>query len=140
MDVRYFHSFADLIRELRSERRVSQRGLAKLLGISAGYVGQWELGLSQPAPDMVNKICETFELEDKDYVQRLAFASRAPDWLRESIIHYKAEGEPPTKLSAVERRMLMSIRQLAPTDQQKLAEKIEGWVEAMRERSGSSGD
>ena len=52
MDVRYFHSFAELIREVRATRRLSQRGLAKLLGISAGYVGQWELGLSQPAPEM----------------------------------------------------------------------------------------
>ena len=138
MDVRYFHSFAELIRELRASRRGSQRGLAKLLGISAGYVGQWELGLSQPAPEMVDKLCETFELQDRDYVQRLAYACRAPEWLRDSIIHYTAEGEPPTKLSGVERRMLMSIRQLAGPEQQKLAEKIEGWVEAVTENGASS--
>ncbi len=62
MDVRYFHSFAELIRELRATRHVSQRGLAKMLAVSAGYVGQWELGLSQPAPEMVDKLCEVFNL------------------------------------------------------------------------------
>ena len=138
MDVRYFHSFAELIREVRATRRLSQRGLAKLLGISAGYVGQWELGLSQPAPEMVKKLCEAFELKDAEYVQRLAYASRAPEWLRESIIHYRAEGEPPTKLSGVERRMLMSIRQLAAPEQRKLAEKIEGWVEAVTDSASST--
>ncbi len=134
MDVRYFHSFAELVRELRASRRVSQRGLAKMLAISAGYVGQWELGLSQPAPEMVDKLCEVFELQDRDYVQRLAYACRAPEWLRESIIHYRAEGDPPTKLSGVERRMLSSIRQLESKEQQRLAEKIEGWVEALADR------
>ena len=138
MDVRYFHSFADLIREVRATRRLSQRGLAKLLGISAGYVGQWELGLSQPAPEMVNKLCEAFELTDQDYVQRLVYASRAPAWLRDSIIHYRAEGEPPTKLSGVERRILLAIRQLAAPEQQKLAEKIEGWVEAVTDGTTST--
>jgi transcriptional regulator with XRE-family HTH domain len=133
MDVRYFHSFAELIRELRATRHVSQRGLAKMLAVSAGYVGQWELGLSQPAPEMVDKLCEVFNLQDRDYVQRLAYACRAPEWLRDSIIHYRPAGEAPTKLSGVERRMLTSIRQLEATEKQRLAEKIEGWVEAVTE-------
>ena len=133
MDVRYFHSFAELIRELRASSHVSQRGLAKMLAISAGYVGQWELGLSQPAPEMVDKLCEVFNLQDRDYVQRLAYACRAPERLRDSIIHYRPAGEAPTKLSGVERRMLILIRQLEATEKQRLAEKIEGWVEAVTE-------
>jgi len=138
MDVRYFHSFGDLIRDLRTERKMSQRGLAKVLEISAGYVGQWELGLSQPAPSMVDKICTTFELGDREYVQRLAYAARAPDWLKDSILHYRAEGAVPTKLSSIERRMLLMIRQLATPEQARLAEKIEGWVEAVTEKTPTS--
>ena len=138
MDVRYFHSFGDLIREIRAKRKMSQRGLAKMLEISAGYVGQWELGLSQPAPAMVDKICVAFELNDGEYVQRLAFASRAPEWLRDSILHYRTDGVAPTKLSATERRMLLLIRQLADSEQQRLAEKMEGWVEAVSEKPSAS--
>jgi transcriptional regulator with XRE-family HTH domain len=43
-------SVADVIRKKRAERKLSQRGLAALLGLSHGAIAQWELGQTYPDP------------------------------------------------------------------------------------------
>ena len=79
MDVKQYERFSDVIRAVRKEKRMSQREMARALSVSAGYVGQWELGLSKPSADVVRRICKTFELSEVEYVLRLAFAESAPD-------------------------------------------------------------
>ena len=131
MDVRLFHSFPDLVRNLREQSGLSQRDFAKKLGVSSGYVGQWEMGISQPADDMLLKLCTDFQIEDVEHVRRLAFAQRSPAWLRESIVHYRREGEAPHLLSEAERRMVECMRRLEPREQDRLADRVTGWVEAL---------
>ena len=131
MDVRLFHTFPDFVKSLREQSRLSQRDFAKKLKVSSGYVGQWEMGISQPADEMLEKLCAEFKIEDVDYVKRLAFAQRSPAWLRESIVHYRREGEGPQILSDVERRILESVRLLDPKDQERLVERVAGWVDAI---------
>ncbi|MEZ4270989.1 MAG: helix-turn-helix transcriptional regulator [Myxococcota bacterium] len=89
MEVRHYQRFSDLVRALRRQHRLSQRALAKALSVSPGYIGQWELRLSQPSPEITVKLCRTFKIVDVEYVQRLAYASRAPDWLVDSIVRYE---------------------------------------------------
>ena len=72
-----------------------------------------------------------FEIGDIEYVQRLAFAQRAPQWLRESILSFRRDGEQPRPLSPVERRVVKSMRQLSDEQAERLAERVEGWVDAM---------
>ena len=131
MEVRHFGSFADLIKALRRQHRLSQRALAKALRVSPGYVGQWELQLSQPSPEVTVKLCRTFAIDDTEYVQRLAYACRAPEWLRESIIRYsKGEArEPP--LSPEERRVIETLRRVPADKRAHLLQRIEGWVEGV---------
>ena len=131
MDVRLFHAFSDLVKNLREQSRLSQRDFAKKLKVSSGYVGQWEMGISQPADEMLEKLCAEFKIEDVEYVKRLAFAQRAPGWLRESIVHYRREGEEPQILSDVERRILESVRRLDAKEQDRLVDRISGWVDAL---------
>ena len=131
MDVRHFDRFADLIRALRREHRLSQRELARALSVSPGYIGQWELHLSQPSADVTLELCRVFAIDDVEYVQRLAFAQRAPQWLRESIIRYRRESGEPEPLSGVELRVLAALRQLPPEQAERLAERVEAWVEAL---------
>lgn len=132
MDARLFYSFPEFVRALRSKTGLSQRGFAQKLDVSSGFVGQWELGLSQPAQDTIYKLCAEFKVADADYVERLVYAQRAPEWAREAIIHYTRKGELPTKLSDDERAVLANFRRLNPTEQARLAEHIEGWVAALR--------
>jgi transcriptional regulator with XRE-family HTH domain len=134
MEARHYHRFSDLVRALREDRALSQRQLAKALGVSSGYIGQWELRLSQPSADVVDRLCRIFRIENVEYVQRLAYAERAPDWLRESIVNYERDPKAPRPLAAVERRVLDAMSRLAEPDAEKLAERIEGWVEAVESR------
>jgi len=132
MDVRLFHAFPDFVKVLREESRLSQRNFAKRLKVSSGYVGQWEMGVSQPADEMIEKLCSEFKIEDVDYIKRLAFAQRSPGWLRESIVHYRREGDGPQMLTDVERRVLESVRRLDGKEQERLADRIVGWVDALK--------
>lgn len=134
MQVRHYASFAELVKGLRREHRLSQRALAKTLRVSPGYVGQWELKLSQPSAEVALKLCHCFAIEDVEYVQRLAFASRAPEWLRDSILRYQAEPTRDAPLSPMERRLIALVRRLPREKVEKLVSKVEGWVEAMLDR------
>jgi transcriptional regulator with XRE-family HTH domain len=131
MDVRHFECFAELVRAIRRSYGLSQRALAKRLEVSPGYIGQWELRLSQPSTDVALKLCRLFSIEDIEYVQRLAYAQRAPDWLRESIVMYRRDSDTPMTLTPTEQRVIDTLRQLPPDHAERLAERIEGWVDAM---------
>ncbi len=136
MDVRNFDHFGDLVRSLRRRHRLSQRALARALNVSPGYVGQWELRLSQPSPEVTLQLCQVFAIEDVEQVQRLAFAERAPQWLRESIVRFRRESGP-LELGSRERRVLAALRQLPEGQAERLVERIEGWVEALIGEGGA---
>ncbi|MEE8410420.1 MAG: helix-turn-helix domain-containing protein [Myxococcota bacterium] len=138
MDIRHFVHFSDLVRAIRQANRLSQRALAKALRVSPGYIGQWELRLSQPSPEVAVKLCRIFDIEDIEYVQRLAYAQRAPEWLRESIVMYQKDSEAPAPPSPVERRILEAARKLTSEQIERLAERVEGWVDAMADSTPES--
>lgn len=131
MEVRHFASFSELVRALRQRHRLSQRALAKTLEVSPGYVGQWELQLSQPSSEVALKICHTFSIDDIEYVQRLAYACRAPEWLRESILRYEKDESTASSLSPLQRRLLAAFNRLPPSLGEHLVAKVEGWVEGI---------
>ncbi len=130
MDIKQYERFADVIRAVRRDRKLSQREMARELKVSAGYVGQWELGLSKPSADVVRRICRTFMISEEEYVLRLAFAESAPEFLRESIVHYQNDAPLPS-LSPPEQSVLRDLRRLPPADHPLLAEKVRGWVDQM---------
>ncbi len=143
MDPRTYQRFSDLVKAIRRKHRMSQRAMAKALHVSPGYIGQWELRLSQPSAEVAAKLCQIFAIADIEYVQRLAYAQRAPEWLRESIISYHrneagevetAEYEMyTTRLSSAEHRIVNALRRLSDEQLERLSQRIEGWVEAMAE-------
>lgn len=145
IDPRTYQLFSDLVKAIRRKHRLSQRAMAKALQVSPGYIGQWELRLSQPSAEVAAKLCTTFQINDIEYVQRLAYAQRAPEWLRESIISYTRTRELtgeitedvdvdppyPARLAPLEERVVISLRRLSDEQLERLVERIEGWVEAM---------
>ena len=141
MDPRTYQRFSDLVKAIRRKHRLSQRAMAKALAVSPGYIGQWELRLSQPSAEVANKLCQIFAIADIEYVQRLAYAQRAPEWLRESIISYHrtedgeilatAEETYTYRLSSGEHRIVNALRRLSDDQLERLTQRIEGWVDAM---------
>ncbi len=132
MDVRHFQRFSDLVKAVRKQHNLSQRELAKTLRVSAGYVGQWELRLSQPSAEVTMKLCKAFEIDDSEHVLRLAFAQRAPEWLRESIISYTKRPDEMLPLTPHERRALTLMRKLNAEQVELVVERMQGWIEGLR--------
>ena len=55
--------FADRLRALRSERGLSLRALAKLVGVTANAVLRWEKAEVTPTRDKMMELAATFEVE-----------------------------------------------------------------------------
>jgi transcriptional regulator with XRE-family HTH domain len=133
MLVRHFATFSSLIKAIRRENQLSQRALAKSLSVSPGYIGQWELQISQPSSEITLEICRLFAIHDIDYVQRLAYAGRAPDWLKDSILGGAPKNRARATLSPDEAFAIRLLRALPEHKQKHLLAKLEGWVEASLE-------
>jgi len=69
---------AGLIRKLRKRLKISQAEMAVLVDVSAGAVGFWETGKSQPRPDVRAKIVALRKLGRRDIQRLLAEKSAAP--------------------------------------------------------------
>lgn len=131
VDVKQYERFSDVIRAVRKDRKLSQREMARALSVSAGYVGRSQLGLSRYSADVVKRICKTFDLSEVEYVLRLAFAESAPDFLRESIVHY------PDTQTPVEQKLLAQARRLPAGHHDLLVSKVQEWVDAMLKQSSN---
>ena len=51
-------SFCENLKRLREEKELSQAELAKLVGISQGAIGQYELHIKQPGVTVAGKIAK----------------------------------------------------------------------------------
>ena len=48
------------IKELRTERRISQQALAKAVGVSQKAIDYWERGINEPKAGYIALLCEFF--------------------------------------------------------------------------------
>ena len=59
--------FGERLKELRTERKISQMELAKATGISQSAIANWELGKTEPVASALIKISAFFG-ESVDYL------------------------------------------------------------------------
>ncbi len=55
------------IRELRTERKLSQLSLAKAIGVSQKAVDYWERGINEPKASYIVALCDFFDVS-ADYL------------------------------------------------------------------------
>ena len=55
-------SFAERLKELRQEKRLSQDALAEILDISQTGISYWELGVRRPTSDFIIAIAKYFNV------------------------------------------------------------------------------
>jgi transcriptional regulator with XRE-family HTH domain len=60
-DVR--ENIANNIKKYRESNGLSQRELAKRLGVGYSSVSNWELGLNSPSIELLMKVCEVFDIK-----------------------------------------------------------------------------
>jgi len=96
--IKRVRAMGDRIREARTKKGLSQKALAMQLGVSAGAVGQWEIGQTSPTLDMFELLCGVLEV--------------TRDWLMTG----EESPERETAQTQEEQLFLIKIRLLSPDD------------------------
>ena len=87
------------LKELRKQRNLTQKDLAKILGVYPQSVGYYENNINKPDPDMLIKIADYFQVS-VDYL-----LGREDDLGNISI-----SGSPALELTADERELVDTFR------------------------------
>ncbi len=111
--------FTERLKELRTEKRLTQRELANFLGLSANCVCEWEKGRSEPSIESLKALATCLECTT-DYL--LGFS----DDFGNVVIEDNVLGE---RVTTEEKTLLRALRTL-PVDLQKRAR---AYVEKLKE-------
>ena len=109
--------FSEKLYELRKKDGLSQKELAKRLGISQASINYWEKGQRTPSIDMVSMIADYFGVS-LNYLSGLdedKIAQKVSSWGIDAIMAHSKE----------EKDILKNCKMLNPTGQQKAANYIE---------------
>ena len=60
-------NFAERLKEIRQSRKLSQRDVAKVLGVTRAAVSQYEMGARKPSYEMMEILADYFNV-DMDYL------------------------------------------------------------------------
>ena len=70
--------FGEKIRNARKSAGLTQRELARLLGVANTSISNWEKGLSRPDADMIQKLCQILHLQPNDFYGTVEPGSASP--------------------------------------------------------------
>ena len=73
-------TFAHLLRQLRLERGLTLRELAKALGVSHAYLSQLETHLAKPSEELASRVAQFFETDEE---KLMFFARDIPGQIQE---------------------------------------------------------
>lgn len=91
------------LKELRKQHNLTQKDLAKILGVYPQSVGYYENNINKPDPDMLIKIADYFQVS-VDYL-----LGREDDLGNISI-----SGSPASELTTIEKELIETFRRLPP--------------------------
>lgn len=112
--------FGEAVRRLRAERGVTQRDMAKAIGVSAAYLSALEHGnRSEPSWELIQRIIGYFNIiwDEAEELQRLAGVSRPKVTIDTSGLSPKA--------TEIANRLAVSIRHLDPSTLEAIGQLIE---------------
>jgi len=77
-------TLGDRLKELRKENHMTQRDLAKMLGMAKGTIAMWEMGKRNPSFEALEKLSEIFD-KRVDYILGTSDDSTSPKLSEEEI-------------------------------------------------------
>lgn len=66
----------ELLKEIRSQRKVYQTDLAAYLGVGQSVISSWESGRTKPDDEMIIKICDYLQIDPLAFYATLLSRSR----------------------------------------------------------------
>lgn len=94
------HKLANVLKEYRYKKGLTQKELSKKMGIPNGTIGHWENGKVKPSTQYLNKLCLFFNLDrntleplvnDKPVPVQMSFVSNEYDELKYFLDTYYPE-------------------------------------------------
>ena len=76
--------FADRLKEIRTEKGITQVQLAETMGISKGTVAMWETGKREPNFETLNQLSEIFD-KRIDYILGYSNDASSPKMSEEDV-------------------------------------------------------
>lgn len=77
--------FSLKLKELRQKRNLSQKELAKILKVSTGTVGNWEVGTREPDSRMLVKIADLFGVSCDYLLSRFSDGENSENKIRVTV-------------------------------------------------------
>lgn len=84
--------FGEMLSELRQDRNLSQKDMAKLLNVSSGTISNYETGRHAPSLETVVQLANYFNVTT-DYLLGRTDSSLSVKWLEEDFVHGKTIGD-----------------------------------------------
>ena len=79
------------IRKYREERKLSQKDLANLIGISNSRISNWEQGVNRPDADMLADICRALNVSPSELLDVHLCEDELTDKERKIIQSYRTK-------------------------------------------------
>ena len=83
--VKYMASFGELLEELRSDKKMTQKDLAKVLHVSVGTISNYERNIYYPEIEKLANLADFFQVTT-DYLLGRCKYNFSPDIFREKIV------------------------------------------------------
>lgn len=79
------------IRKYREDRKLNQKQLAKMIGVSNSRVSNWEQGLNRPDADIIADICRALQVSPSDLLDVRLSPDELNDQERKVIKAYRTK-------------------------------------------------
>lgn len=60
------YEIGNRIRKYREDRKLSQKQLAELIGVSNSRISNWEQGINRPDADIIAELCRTLQVSPSE--------------------------------------------------------------------------
>ena len=87
------YEIGDRIRKYRIERKLSQKELAQLIGVSNSRVSNWEQGINRPDVDLLADICRALRVSPSELLDVHLCEDEISEQERKVIQAYRAKSE-----------------------------------------------
>ena len=84
--------FGELLTELRLDKKMTQKALAKVLHVSVGTISNYEKGVHYPDIDKLINLADFFQVTT-DYLLGRCESRMSPDVFSEILVDHKTVGE-----------------------------------------------
>lgn len=112
---------------LRKAKKISQRKLAEMIGMTERAIRYVENGQRQPGIDMIQKVCEVLDVHTSYFMDDTEFEreSQKEAFLKEAYENFGSRGKAQAKRLLQDTQALFASGELHPDDRQAFIEEMQ---------------